>query len=104
MNLFDGAEVCELVEIFILNKLSNIVNKKSVGFNHDDGLGVFGKFSVPKTEQRKKKNNFTCVFITPLKYCKAQYKKNIKLQHSSFCTFGDAFRVLGFSLMIFQMN
>ena len=67
------------MEIFILNKLSNIVNKKSVGFNHDDGLGVFGKLSVPKTEQRKKKINITCVFITSLKCCKAQYKKSIKL-------------------------
>ena len=31
MGCYDGAEVCELVGSHLLNKLSNIVDKKSVG-------------------------------------------------------------------------
>ena len=31
MGCYDGAEVCELVGIFILNKLSNIIGKNSIG-------------------------------------------------------------------------
>ena len=31
MGCYDGAEICELVEIFILNKLNNIIDKNSIG-------------------------------------------------------------------------
>ena len=41
--------------IFILNKLSNIIDKNSIGLYHDDRLGVFDKLSGPKIEQKKKK-------------------------------------------------
>ena len=50
-----GAEICELVGIFILNKLSNIMDKNSIGLYRDDGLGVFDKLSEPQIEQWKKK-------------------------------------------------
>ena len=40
MGCYDEAEICELVEIFILNKLSNIIDKNSVGLYRDEGLGV----------------------------------------------------------------
>ena len=55
MGCYDGAEICELVGIFILNKLSNIIEKNSIGLYRDDSLGVFDKLSGPKIEQRKKK-------------------------------------------------
>ena len=55
MSCYDGAEICELVEIFILNKLSNIIDKNRTGLYHDDGLGVFDKLSEPQIEQRKNK-------------------------------------------------
>ena len=51
---YDGAEVCELVEIFILSKLSSI-DKNSIGVYRDDGLGMFGKLSGPQIEKKKKK-------------------------------------------------
>ena len=61
MGCYDGAEVCELVGIFILNKLSNIIDKNS-SFYHihnslycDDGLRMFDKLSRPQIEQRKTK-------------------------------------------------
>ena len=55
MGCYDGAEVCELVGIFILNKLSNVIDKNSIGLYRNDCLGVFGKLSGPQIEQRKKK-------------------------------------------------
>ena len=41
--------------IFILNKLSNIIYKNSIGLYGNDGLGVFDKLSGPQIEQMKKK-------------------------------------------------
>ena len=45
MGCYDGTEIFELVEIIILNKLSNIIDKES---NDNDSFGVFHKFSGPK--------------------------------------------------------
>ena len=55
MSFYDGAEICELVGIFILNKLRNIIDKNSIGLYRDDGLGVFDKLSGPQIEKEKKK-------------------------------------------------
>ena len=52
----DAADVCELVGIFILRKLSNTIDKYSICLCCDDGRGVFEKLSGPQIEQRKKKN------------------------------------------------
>ena len=38
---YDGAEVCELVRIFMLNKISEKYNKNDVGIYRDDCLVVF---------------------------------------------------------------
>ena len=53
MGCYDGAEVCELVGIFILNKLSHIKDNNSFHLYRDNGLAVFDKLSEPKIEQRK---------------------------------------------------
>ena len=42
------------MEIFILNKLSNIIDKNSIGLYHDD-LGLFNKLPGLQIEQMKKK-------------------------------------------------
>ena len=55
MGCCDGAEICELVGIFILNKLSNVIDKNSIGLYGDDSLGVFDKLSGPQIEKKKKK-------------------------------------------------
>ena len=52
---YEGAEICELVGIFTLNKVSNIIDKNSIGLYRDDGLGLFYNLSGPQIEQRKKK-------------------------------------------------
>jgi hypothetical protein len=38
MGNYDGAEICELVELFILNKLSEKFGKNNIGLYRDDGL------------------------------------------------------------------
>ena len=43
MGCYDGAEVCDLAGIFILNKLINTIDKNSIGLYRDDGLGMFDK-------------------------------------------------------------
>ena len=38
MGSYDGAEVCELVGIYLLFLLASIIDKKNSGLYHDDGL------------------------------------------------------------------
>ena len=65
-NLFDvtlgeynGAEVCELVGIFMLNKISEKYDK-NIGVYRDDGLALFKNISGPESESIK--NNFQSLF------------------------------------------
>ena len=44
----DGAEVCELVGLFLLNDSSNLLRKNNVGRYRDDGLAVVGKAFGPQ--------------------------------------------------------
>ena len=55
MGSYDGAEVCELIGAFMLNELSNIIDKKHIGLYRDDGLGIMGRIGGPEIERRKKK-------------------------------------------------
>ena len=54
MGCYDGAEVYELVAIYILNKLSNIIDIGSIGLHRDDGFGIFESLSGPQIEPKKK--------------------------------------------------
>ena len=54
MGCYDSAEVCELVGIYILNKLSNIIDIDSIGLYRDDGPGTFESVSGPQIERKKK--------------------------------------------------
>ena len=60
MGAYDGAEVCELVGIFMLNKISEKYNKNDVGLYKDDGLAVFKNISGLESERIKK--NFQSLF------------------------------------------
>ena len=51
---YDGAEVCELVGIFMLNNISEKYNKNDVGLYRDDGLAVFKNISGPESQRIKK--------------------------------------------------
>ena len=54
MGSHDGAEVCELVGLFLLDDLSNKYGHDSVGLYRDDGLAVFKDLSGPQSERTKK--------------------------------------------------
>ena len=41
MGASDGADVCELVGLFLLNNLANKFDKNSVGLYRDNGLALF---------------------------------------------------------------
>ena len=48
MGAYEGAEVCELVRIFILYQLSLKYNKNNIALYRDDGLAVFTNISGPQ--------------------------------------------------------
>ena len=54
MGAYDGAEVCELVGTFLLEKISEICNKYDIGLYRDDGLAVFRNKSGTHLEKKKK--------------------------------------------------
>lgn len=43
MGSYDGAEVCELVGLYILSALGNTYGKECIGLYRDDGLAVLKK-------------------------------------------------------------
>ena len=55
MGSYDGPEVCELVGAFLLNNLSHVMDKTSVGLYRDDGLDVFKSLLVLKLKENEKK-------------------------------------------------
>ena len=52
---YDGAEVCELVCLFMLNLIAPLVGKNNVGLYRDDGLAILKNASGPESERIKKK-------------------------------------------------
>lgn len=51
---FDGAEVCELVGLFLLSKLEPLFTNGSVGLYRDDGLAFVNKYSGPQQDKLRK--------------------------------------------------
>ena len=60
MGAYDGAEVCELIGIFMLHKLSTQYDKHDIGLYRYDGLAMFKNISGPESERMKK--NFKPIF------------------------------------------
>ena len=54
MGSYDGAEICELVGLYILNLLAKKYNKEKIGLYRDDGLAAFKNTSGSKAERIKK--------------------------------------------------
>ena len=54
MGSFDGAEVCELVGLFLLYKMKHLFGCNCVGLYRDDGLAVLNNISGPKTDRTRK--------------------------------------------------
>ena len=53
MGAYDGAEVCELVETFLLDKISDKYDKKNIGLYHDVGLSGFKNKKGTQLERTK---------------------------------------------------
>ena len=54
MGSYDGAEVCELIGLLLLYKITEVIVREDVGLYRDDGLGVMKKGNKVETERRKK--------------------------------------------------
>ena len=54
MGSFDGAELCELVGLYILHILGPKYAKHTIGLYRDDGLACFGSTSGPQADRIKK--------------------------------------------------
>ena len=65
MGSFDGAEVCELVGIFILCFLAKLINKNDCGLYMDDGLLILRNVNGQQTDQIRK-NIIKYLKILPL--------------------------------------
>ena len=55
MGAYDGAEVCELIGIFLLNLVGRQYDPKNIGLYRDDGLSIFKNCSGPQMEKIKKR-------------------------------------------------
>ena len=55
MGAYNGAEICELIGIFILSLLSKHINKNHIGLYRDDGLATLMNTSAAESEKFKKK-------------------------------------------------
>ena len=54
MGSYDGAEICELVGLYILKKLSGRINSINIGLYRDDGLAVIRNANGPKMDKVRK--------------------------------------------------
>ena len=52
---FDGAEICELVGLYLLHLLKKECGSSSIGLYRDDGLACYKKTSGPQTERMRKR-------------------------------------------------
>ena len=51
MKSYDGAEVCELVGLFLLDKLAQVIDKNLIGLYRDDGLALLRNTSGTEMEK-----------------------------------------------------
>ena len=52
--MFDGAEVCELVGLFLFSKVNCKFPELEFGIYHDDGLAIHRRIPGPRMERMKK--------------------------------------------------
>ena len=55
MGSFDGAEICELIGIYIQSILAKIISRNDMGLYRDDGLIVLKNKNGQETERTRKK-------------------------------------------------
>ena len=55
MGCFDGYETYELVGIYNLHQLKNVIRKENAGLYQEDGLGILRNLSGPEVERIRKR-------------------------------------------------
>ena len=55
MSSYDGAELCEIVGLNLLDVLSKAFGKQNIGSQRDGGLSYFENMAGPDSEKIKKK-------------------------------------------------
>ena len=55
MDSYDGAELCELIKIFMQLVLQDIINKEVLGLYRDNGLSVHNKVNSQKMDKIRKR-------------------------------------------------
>ena len=78
MGAYDGAEVCELVGLFLLNKIKKECAGLELGLYRDDGLGVTRNLPGPQLEKLRKK------LFALFKSCGLQITLDCNLQQVDF--------------------
>ena len=63
MGAYDGAEVCELMDTYMLNLLSKKYNKNNFGIYHDDGLPKTYKWTTIRTGKEKHPTNILGTWV-----------------------------------------
>ena len=51
----NGAELCKLVDLFLLSRLASIIGKNNVGLYRNDSSAILENTPGPDTERIKKK-------------------------------------------------
>ena len=51
---FDGAEIFELIGLYLFDKLSSLIGRKNVGLYRDDGLAAINSSSGPVLDKMRK--------------------------------------------------
>ena len=54
MGSFDGAEICEQVGLYVLDKLPSLIGRRSVWLYKDDGLAAINGSSGPVLDKMRK--------------------------------------------------
>ena len=54
MGSYHGAEICDLVGLFMLNKIKGITSLNDIGLYRDDGLGIIKQSSGTHLDKIKK--------------------------------------------------
>ena len=55
MSCFHRAEICELVKIYKLRQLKNVIRKENAGLYRDDDLGILRDLSSPEVERIRRR-------------------------------------------------
>lgn len=60
MGAYDGAEICELVGLYLLSTIAKSYDKTDIGLYRDDGLAIFRRISGSKADRIRK--HFQAIF------------------------------------------